>query len=461
MLLEKLLQIEQFDELYTFEYEYDNVLMWPFIKFMLLQRIYDKKYNLDNPHVSNTVSTLHKLKYIYDIFKNKIFFKYREYDIVFFNSSVGCFRKEEKYFNRLSDYFANVYEKQTLLVEHSHNLAFFQNRSSENILYHDYFKLKIRFLNIFKKKTNNYKNIDKFISFLKIHYHEYLTENDFSDCKNHLLSFEGRLKETNKVYNKFFAKVKPKLLMLEDASYGEMNSYIIRLAKEKSIHVVEYQHGLISETHPGYNFNIVNINKKYRNCLPDTFLSFGEYWTQQVKSPYRVVDIGFPHLSEESQRIKKRLRDVQTILIASSGTDYKFINKFIIDLTIKYSSYKVVFRPHPAERGSLKERYSEFFDLNIEIDISNNIYETFMRVDYFITDYSTIVYEAIAFDLPVYIFKNAMSEAYIKNSIFSLCGTVDEAIYLIENEKKQKIDKSFLWQENWKKNYKKFIASIL
>ena len=95
--------IEQDEKL--LQYEYNNILIWPIIRYYVIQKVIDNVQNLNNPKSgkSETNYFLDFKNILFSFLKNPFLFKKKE--AIFFNSNISNVKHINGfYFNRICDY---------------------------------------------------------------------------------------------------------------------------------------------------------------------------------------------------------------------------------------------------------------------------------------------------------------------------------------------------------------------
>lgn len=465
--LKDLLTVENSTEVLDFRFECDNILMWPFIRFNLYMIPILKEYKLANPRTSKVKSRFtDNMLYIKNtIIKNP----YRnslksKYDILMFCSGSTNVKKGSKYFNRINDYFAFMNKDKTLLIEDSLRRKYYIPRAFPNICYHDYIVLeayiKSKFVKLNEKDVVRIKSL---LKFLEQKYPYKLGKSDLNTIENTLLHISKRLNIYYYLYDKLFDKFNPKVIFLEEASYGR-KSYILKWAKARNIITVELQHGVVYKNHPAYNYGNAIINSYiYKEYLPDYFLTYGKYWSESINLPVRKITIGNPNYSENIKKIKISSRDngKTKILIISKGTNPDIIKERVLDISsiVNKAKYEIWFRPHPKELPMLKDRYSELLARNtIKIDTEQDVYLSLLNVDFVAGDFSTVLFEAIGICKSVFVMACPEMDLYDPKNIIKRFSNAEELINLIQTHNgKDGIDRDYIWEPNWEVNYRNFI----
>lgn len=456
MFLDQLLEIENDKELYNYKFLYFDTLMYPFIRFDLLQRAIDEHSETTDISRAKKINFLETVNYLY---KSVAFRPKRKIHapILFFGGDVANIKTGDAYFNRLNELFANTFADNSILIENSYNYSYKRPRTFAKVYANDYIKLRANLKSKFSKTNKiDLEQIDSFISYLKNRFnYKFKSEGIWNELKTTLQLYAKRLKYLTNEYIRLFQKINPKIILLQCACYGEMP--IILAARYLNIKIVEYQHGLISLSHPAYNYSN-KISKSYIKYLPDTFLTYGKYWSENLRIPTRIIEIGNPFL-EQTLRLSKKVEKLDQILYASSVMNPKKIVQDVLLLndTLKKHKISVVFRPHPSEHERLSNIYKPICDAGIKIDKAP-IYETLAKSKFVISEFSTIMFEAIPFDCVIFTINSPLSQMYdIK--IFKLVDNMEDVVKNILSETIKKYESDFFWTKGWQDNYIRFIKS--
>lgn len=470
--LKDFLEIENNPEIYNYKFEFDNVLMWPFIRFKLYRMLINREYKLANLKMKKRKRNnfIENIPYIVRTIIDNPYKNYlKKYDILMFCSGITNVKRGNNYFNRISDYFALLYKDKTLLIENSVGRRYRSPRCFPNICYHDFIILSAHIQSKFIKiNEKDIITIENLIKYLKQKLSNRLKKSDLDVVKNSLLHISKKLNIYHYLYNKLFDKFDPKIIFLEDAGYG-VRSYILKWAKERGILTAELQHGCTSKNHPAYNYSDIILNSDiYRKYLPDYFLTYGKYWNKLINTPVKKVIIGNPNYSENinNLNVSKKNKNRKKILIISQGTMTDIFKKITIGLAslIDKKNYKILFRPHPAELPMVKEKYSEFFGIDaIELDTKTDLYPSLLDADFVVGAYSTALFEAVGICRSIFAVKHPLTSLNIPQGTFKRFSNAEELINLIQNHnlEENKVNKNYIWEPNWEDNYKKFIKETL
>jgi len=187
--------------------------------------------------------------------------------------------------------------------------------------------------------------------------------------------------------------------------YAASSMGYIKALKEKKIHVIEIQHGVINKSHNAYN-----LNKNYgRQLLPDYLLTFGQLEKKLFSDNNHFIDsekvfpVGYYFLdqlvnasshSATSQEVKK---GYETIVVFSLQDPFEdFIFEFIIEAARLSPQVFYMLVPRDPEKP-----YSGIAEIeNLRIERNLNVYECLSIADVHATINSTCALEAPCFGVP-------------------------------------------------------------
>ncbi|MBU1997687.1 MAG: hypothetical protein KKF78_11125, partial [Candidatus Omnitrophica bacterium] len=462
--------IEEDLEILNFRFKYDNFLMWPLIRSLVLKRTLMKTLNW-NPAISvkkkfNLSDLFH---YIFTTLANNPLSRNikANNDILVISSGVTVKTDNNKYTNRLYDYFAFEFENNTLIIEDSRKEQFRYNRPRifPNVKCHDYILVKTFLQSRFKRHNKaDLETIDSFIDFLKQRIPLQLEEDVWKRAKWLLRNYARMLPYFYDNYTKLFSLLKPKIVFIDNASYGQ-KSYILKVAHKLNIITGEVQHGIIHKNHYSYKYFGRFFDSEYKEYLPKYLLSYGEYWSSTCMTPTKVITVGNPYLTEHKNNHlpEKKTGSRKNILFIAVGLKYKQLVDFIDELNQNnfLSDYDVVLRPHPGEKPYLEERYGSLKKHKINISTSV-LYDDLATADYIVSlEPTTVLFEAMIFN-KIIIVHDSMDVSYLlEPGLFSTFKTSDDLIKIINSTKYAEYNTNYFWDKDWRSNYRKFIEGIL
>jgi hypothetical protein len=266
------------------------------------------------------------------------------------------------------------------------------------------------------------------------------------------------------VYERLYRRLDARLILFEDGFYGTRGA-MIGLAKEMGITTAEMQHGMISAGHEAYNYApVVLQSEHYRKYAPDYFLVYGQWWGDQIRCPSKIVAIGNPHYEEMKQKCAATHLSKDQVLLLSNGLTFDTYFEMARQLKKHIKpEYRILVRPHPLEKKSVRKRYQGNTD-GIQIDDSDNLYERLSRSYAVVGEISTALFEAIGLSDRIFAWNSAMTAfgmpdcpfdrfdnaSHLSGMLFADgCGRIDEVLT------------ARIWTRGWKANYKQFVTQTV
>jgi hypothetical protein len=170
-------------------------------------------------------------------------------------------------------------------------------------------------------------------------------------------------------------------------------------ARARQIPVIELQHGVIHESHPGYVFG----SGPRPPHAPDHLVVFGEHYGQLLErgSPHwtkRWSVGGHPWLKAKRAEHAARSPDDMIVLFGQNVPSVQQrLRALALELRVRLPVTRLVLKPHPAEQTA-KDVYAGLPENGIEVaPASGDSYELLGRCRVAVSVFSTIAVEALAF----------------------------------------------------------------
>lgn len=211
---------------------------------------------------------------------------------------------------------------------------------------------------------------------------------------------------------RYFKYHRPNLLYLT-CGYG-LEAFI-SAAQKCGVRVVEIQHGVINRNHLAYNYP----KRDYIPYFPNKVVLFGKFWKDEASFPKNTeIKIeNHPFYFDNLKRVRQLRKDEFTYDIALFfGHTIPF--EYLSRLFEQNRGLRMLLKPHPAtipEHRVLINNFRQYFPNVTVSDEHYNYYNIFIRTKIVVTISSTIMYEATACGVPVYVIK---IEDYEKNLDF-------------------------------------------
>lgn len=390
--------------------------------------------------------------------------------VVLMATGARLIKREERYFNSLSDHFIAAAPDRTLAVEDLFDWKWPFPRHHNNMLLHTPLHvegalmgrmLAGRFREPARELVNLVSQRAKDILGWSMgeERHQWLER----CCATGAASLLPRYRR----YQSIFKKVGARLLIKEEACYGSAdNASAILAAKHLGVVTAEYQHGMVSTGHDAYNFAPAILNDHaYRQIFPDYFLTFGSWWGNQINAPVEKLAIGNPHRAQTLEVSSPIIVQGQQILVLGEGVETAAYLEFCERIAVALAgTHEVVFRPHPLQRASVWDKYPAGFVGKIRVDSHQDIYSSFREAGVVVGEASTGLFEAIGLVPKIFIWDTPKARFSYPTHPFHRFSDVNELAQLIRDESAGRVNDQqmeSIWAPNWQRNYLDFIEMAI
>lgn len=237
----------------------------------------------------------------------------------------------------------------------------------------------------------------------------------------------ARVPHVRAEFSRLLDRARPRRIYMQTAAYGD-RSPMIRLAHEAGIPVAELQHGWIGSSHAAYNWGAIAKDPLIARALPDTLLTFGDYWGEDLRFPGDVVPIGKPQTAAITPpSIDDRPTEV---LVVSSNFEPDTLVRVVTTLAeMLPATWSVVLRPHPAERRLAGERYAAALAApRVRLDVDPDVNVSLGRTRGVVGFASTVLFEALPYDSPIGVIASGLADHYAPRDVFPTRIDDDETI---------------------------------
>lgn len=461
-ILDKYLAIEDNPDLYNFKLSYQDILLYPVIRFYLIISAIEETYNVC-PCDDIKPSKWALIKYLFTCFLYRVQ-KAKQSDIVIFGSDIANIPSEKGYFNRLTEMFANEYPERTILVEQSDRVKYKRPRTYKKVYTNDFITVMARLKSLTGSiNQEDLNQIELFIRFLKENFpHRFKNDFIWKKIKIRLMRFAREIPYTLDGYTKLMGHLSPQIILMGNACYGAKYIPLVMAAKKLKIPVGEYQHGIISLSHAAYNYS-ARLKASYLNYMPDFYLCYGKYWKENSRLPIKVIEIGNPYLAEISSKRKDSYgKKEKIVLYISNATLPEVYVREVLWLheNLQKTGYSVLFRIHPCEKERLQGVYRPMLQAGVVID-NRPLYETLSFAGYVIGDCSTVLFEAIPFNCIVFVRDSPHNESNMDMTMFNVFTDVQDVLDKMQHSSYRHPASEDIWSNSWKTRYGNFIEPYL
>ncbi len=230
----------------------------------------------------------------------------------------------------------------------------------------------------------------------------------------------------------------PKIIIFSDN--GSM-SLVNKIAKDRNIPTVDYQHAVLSDYYIIYKHN-KTTNPLYKEYLSEYYFSWGEYRLSSYKENYKCQVVGNTYFEKEKNEHLHIEKNPRCLLIVSDG---KHTRNDLVNLAIKLSErfkdFTIYYKLRPEEYKDWLLNYPKEFTKiqNIKVidNDHNNLYYYLTLSAYVIGTNSTVLLEALPIS-KVIIYKIGWffeMNDYIEDGLFLSADSCAEIIELILRKK--------------------------
>ena len=324
------------------------------------------------------------------------------------------------------------------------------HRSREHSSYFfNFYALRFTLISIFKNKSESFKieNIESFNSFIELKGLNYfrLDVQQFGKRIEKIFRFKS-------IFIELLEKVQPKAVFYS-VYYSNLSLGLTLAANEKSIKTVEIQHGQQGNYHLAYS-DWINYPKIKYELHPNYFWMWSETNAERIKnwskqSSIQVLNGGNPWMNYYFRNVKtkkiKRLSDLKRyqykILVSMQLLSIFYESLLPEILKTADDSIFWLIRMHPSEKEHTEElvNYLEAIGCqHFEIELSSSLplYDLFPIIDYNVTFFSTVAYEAVAFGIKnIILHPNGLisMRKYIAEGVFAYPENTSEFFEILKN----------------------------
>jgi len=206
--------------------------------------------------------------------------------------------------------------------------------------------------------------------------------------------------------------------------------------------------------------------------VPDTLLTFGRFWSDNVRFANNTVAIGKPHIEEMSRTAQNTAGPAREVLIISGMYERDEMTRFALSVRDTLpEGWTVALRPHPAERSMVEGLYSGLVgEPGVRFDLAPDVYESISAAAGVFGLASTVLYEALAFGCPVFVIDSPLADLTTDTEIFgariSDNATMAQAVKVIveahSQDDRTTLDPAlleYIWKSGSIANFVDFVAT--
>ncbi len=214
---------------------------------------------------------------------------------------------------------------------------------------------------------------------------------------------------------RLFSEINPKCVV-EIEHYSVFCLICNEILKRCDIPIIELQHGQIGSGHIAYN----GIASGYERCLPTEIATFGAFWGDQCVVPDGSVifsAVGSVPLEHGPFRKSGSVRPSvckASLLVVCQGNDGGAIDEFVSSILrdSRADAWEIVVKMHPSEVNSWRITHPRLAVEKNRVSIATEgaIGDYLSNCDAVVGISSTALFEAVAYDKPVFVLETIDSE---------------------------------------------------
>ena len=279
----------------------------------------------------------------------------------------------------------------------------------------------------------------------------------------------ARVPAMRREVDRLLARTTPQAVFMQMAAYGERSALIADM-HERGIRVIEHQHGFISPEHQSYNFGKAMFSPELSSTLPDTLLTFGDYWGRGLRFPGEIVAVGKAHLDRLAQSAPALDNRPKRVVVASSVRERERVEKLTLTLRDALpTDWQVSFRPHPSERATVADLYRGLVNQErVSFDLEDDVYVSLAAARAVLGFSSTVLFEALAFDCDVAVIDSDVADLVDDGTLFGKRVSTDASIRALakrfvsgEASTVSTATRDALWMPQATGNFEQFVKVVL
>jgi hypothetical protein len=467
-LLDRLLAFEGELEVLAHRLQVDDMLLWPLARSRVLTHALQSPRPGGSVEVASpSIPIARRVRHLEAALRRDPLRVRGRFDILIFGFTVGIsMQRGGKWLDRINDYFALERAENTLVIDASYRRTFREPRCPPHVAFHDviWARAALRGRIAGGASAGDVAAIQRFARFLREKLPLAPTPASLAALTEHLTTLAARLRFLRDEYMRLFDHTAPKILFLEDASYGN-HAYILRWAKMAGIRTGEFQHGMIPATHPAYSYHErIRDSSLYRDYLPEFLLTYGEFWSRNTRTASKLVVLGNPHF----ETMRGAISDVaarsggRTIMIVSLPESADDLVALTSALSARVPACdKIIYRLHPHESPG-DPRYGSLRGMpNVVISAGNDIYEVLRTTDVVVGTASTVLYEAAGVGLPVFVYSTQVARVGTPSGFGRWFSEPRELLQALSVPSGETIDRYDLFAPDWRARFSDFLKDVL
>lgn len=469
--LSELLEIENDPAILSFRCQDTGLLLWPLLRNQMLRVLSESMYYEKISTAAPAPAGRHRaaLRSLpATLWANARGWNGMRGDILVMASGAGHFRRGGMSFNRITDYFALENVDRTVTIEGLVDWQLPQHPANPRTYFFLPWQGRIDLEGRLRMRAGHVSQAAALVAFAQGR--AQALGLGIPAEKQHALTTLvsrkiARLPAMLAVYRRLLRKVRPRLVLLEQACYSDWGVFNL-VAREMGVRVAEPQHGLISRGHDAYNYaEALRLSPEFRRYLPHDLLGYGRWWCEQVNVPVEKHVIGHPHYVEQRASASPGAGNTKRdVLFLSDGFEFdRYLALARALQPLVGERLRPVVRPHPLERQRVHARFPTDVTGDVAIDRERDIYPALGRSAAVVSEVSTGLFEAVGLADRVLMWATPKSLYSCPERPFdSFTDAEDLARKLLAPAAPvPSADVEAIWASDWRGNYRRYVERVL
>lgn len=408
---DRLYEFENTEYLYHFRFKDTKLPMWMFVRLYVIESLTYNQVYIANKQISEGKKRVKKIeKNIWQKYVIRNPFLSRRKEIVFAFWQYEDLRQHDdgRVYEDFIMPFLQIFQyNSTTLMDGCIQNVYELDCTHPNWKMDDIFTdlLKCREIDI---AVEDKRQIKQFIDFLERNCPFPIESDIKKDVYVSLRMFAQYLKSMIKICELYLRITNPKVVIMFCASYPSiLRTAMIIACKNKNVMTAELQHGWVGKYNPNtYHCDYIIKTKECNLMLPDYFLTFGEYWNNQIRMASKCITVGY------AKSVVDNVFPDNSSILFCAGLHFEMYLELLEEIMPKLDvATKIYFRFHPTSSSQKQKnpfnKYLKYpnFVLADEKDLSDYMKDC----RYVIADGSTIVYEALFMGRIVFALESELS----------------------------------------------------
>ena len=407
---------EKADLQFTFS---DSTPVWPILRWQLRIAEMQKPSGSVKPE-RQSVKPVSLWKYMLFCLQNRPKFSENS-DII----SIANYEGNPNVPNRMTAFLKDMpeFKKQEWLYSSSRKMfrGLQETYSFDYFFYISWLKSKLMFTSPNQRWE---QQLDEFLNPVRQKLVEHIRPETWNQIRSELSFINRVVPFYRKTLKTALKKAKPKFVLVSEGNNGEWKQAVLfQVAKELQIPTGEVQHGVFNL---GMKYgDKLALNPKLKSMKTDYQFVFGPFHASLTNAPVHCIPFGHYDLERaaavkpESEPSKGSLR----ILLVGEGIPPSSIDNGLLKHTYEalkgfQKPFELVIRLHPSETPD--EKYEPFFEFpgtRYSEYTTETVHSLLKQSDVVISHASTVVFEALYYNLPVLVLQDANTETYIPKGV--------------------------------------------